>query len=216
MKKTDEKINVIIFEDNKHLRESLQLLISSSRQFNCIGAFADTRNVLAVVNNLMPDVIIMDIEMPIMNGIDATRLIKQKFPDIPIVILTIFDDSEKIFRALHAGGSGYLLKNSSPEEILNGVMEVYNGGSALSPQVAKKVIQFFQTVTPAQPNDYNLTPKEKELLQHLVDGMSYKMIADVMHVALETVKSHVKNVYRKLHVSSSNEAIAKALRQKLV
>ena len=144
------------------------------------------------------------------------KIIKQKFPDIPIVILTIFDDSEKIFRALHAGGSGYLLKNSSPEEILNGVMEVYNGGSALSPQVAKKVIQFFQTVTPAQPNDYNLTPKEKELLQHLVDGMSYKMIADVMHVALETVKSHVKNVYRKLHVSSSNEAIAKALRQKLV
>jgi DNA-binding NarL/FixJ family response regulator len=216
MKKTAEKIKVIIFEDNRHLRESLQILLSSSLQFECTGAFADTRNALAVVNNLMPDVIIMDIEMPIMNGIDTTRLIKQKFRDIPILILTIFGDSEKIFQALQAGGSGYLLKNSTPDEILNGVMEVYNGGSALSPAVAKKMVQFFQTVVPAQQNDYNLTPKEKELLQHLVDGKSYKMIADVMQVALETVKSHVKNVYRKLHVSSSNEAIAKALKQKIV
>jgi DNA-binding NarL/FixJ family response regulator len=216
MKKTDEKIKVVIFEDNKHLRESLQLLISSSQQFHCIGAFADTRNVLAVVNNLMPDVIIMDIEMPIMSGIDATRLIKQKFPDTPILILTIFGDSEKIFHALQAGGSGYLLKNSSPEEIMNAVMEVYNGGSALSPQVAKKIVQFFQAGTPTQQNNYNLTPKEKELLQHLVNGMTYKMIADVMQVSLETVKSHVKNVYRKLHVSSSNEAIVKALKHKIV
>jgi DNA-binding NarL/FixJ family response regulator len=158
----------------------------------------------------------MDIEMPIMSGIDATRLIKQKFPDTPILILTIFGDSEKIFHALQAGGSGYLLKNSSPEEIMNAVMEVYNGGSALSPQVAKKIVQFFQAGTPTQQNNYNLTPKEKELLQHLVNGMSYKMIADVMQVSLETVKSHVKNVYRKLHVSSSNEAIVKALKHKIV
>jgi DNA-binding NarL/FixJ family response regulator len=216
MKKLNEKIRVIIFEDNRHLRESLQILLSSSAQFECVGAFADTRNVISVADRLMPDVIVMDIEMPVMNGIDATRLIKQKFHDIPVLILTMFDDTERIFRALQAGGNGYLLKDSSPEEILNAMMEVYNGGSALSPAVAKKVVQFFQSGTPSPQNDYNLTPKEKELLQHLVDGMSYKMIADVMQVALETVKSHIKNVYRKLHVSSSNEAVAKAIRQKIV
>lgn len=211
-----QKIKVIIFEDNKHLRESLQLLISSSGKFECIGAFADTRNVLAVVDKLSPDIIITDIEMPIMNGIDATRMIKNKFPGIPILILTVFDDSEKIFQSLQAGGNGYLLKNSSPDEILNALMEVHNGGSALSPAVARKVIQFFQTNTHAQQNDYHLTQKEKELLQHLVEGMSYKMIADAMMISFETVKSHVKNVYRKLHVSSNSEAVAKAIKQKIV
>ncbi len=212
---TAKKIAVAIFEDNKHLRESLQLLISSSNQFECIGAFADTRNVIAVINKLMPDIIITDIEMPVMNGIDATRLIKNKFPEIPILILTVFDDSERIFQSLQAGGNGYLLKNSSPAEILNALTEVYNGGSALSPAVARKVIQYFQTA-PVQQNDYHLTTKEKELLQCLVQGMSYKMIADAMMISFETVKSHIKNVYKKLHVSSNSEAVAKAIKQKIV
>jgi DNA-binding NarL/FixJ family response regulator len=128
----------------------------------------------------------------------------------------VFDDSEKIFQSLQAGGNGYLLKNSSPDEILQALIEVYNGGSALSPAVARKVIQFFQTNTQAQQNDYHLTQKEKELLQHLVEGMSYKMIADAMMISFETVKSHIKNVYRKLHVSSNSEAVAKAIKQKIV
>jgi DNA-binding NarL/FixJ family response regulator len=216
MKNADEKIGVLIFEDNKHLRESLQLLVSSSAQFECIGAYPDTRNVIAFVSKLMPDVILMDIEMPVMNGIDATHLIKQKFPDLPILILTVFNDSERIFQSLRAGGNGYMLKNSAPDEILNAMMEVYHGGSALSPAVARKVVQFFQTGLPAEQNDYHLTPKEKELLQHLTDGKSYKMIADAMLVSLETVKSHVKNVFRKLHVSSSPEAVAKAIKQRIV
>ncbi len=216
MKQNDKKIKVIVFEDNRHLRESLQLLLSSSSEFECIGAYADTRHIIAAVDKLMPDVILMDIEMPVMNGIEATHLIKQKFPEIPVLILTVFDDSERIFQSLQAGGNGYLLKNSSPDKILDAIRQVYQGSSALSPLVAKKVIQFFQSGLPALQNDYHLTPKEKELLQHLVDGKSYKMIADVMLVTLETVKSHVKNVYRKLHVSSSCEAVVKAIKQKLV
>lgn len=211
-----KKIRVIIFEDNKHLRESLQLLISSSMQFECIGAYADCRNINAVIDRFIPDIILTDIEMPFMNGIDATRIVRQKYKDLPILILTIFNQSERIFEALCAGGNGYLLKSSTPEEILTAMMEVYNGGSALSPAVAKKVVQYFQNAAPVQQNDYHLTPKEKELLQHLVDGKSYKMIADAMFVSFETVKSHVKNVYRKLHVSSSPEAVAKAIKQKLV
>lgn len=209
------KTRVIIFEDNRHLRESLQLLINASENFICAGAFADTRNALAVVKDLFPDIIITDIEMPFMNGIDATRLIKNKFPETPILILTVFDDSEKIFQSLRAGGNGYLLKNSSPEEIIQALTEVYNGGSALSPAVARKVIQFFQNNKPVE-NDYHLTQKEKELLQCLVQGMSYKMIADAMMISFETVKSHIKNVYKKLHVSSNSEAVAKAIQQKIV
>src|SRR6185436_9719600 len=131
MKMGDKKISVIIFEDNKHVGESLHLLISSSAQFECIAAFADTRNILPNISKLMPDIVIMDIEMPGMNGIDATRLVKQKFPELPILILTVFNDSERIFQSLKAGGNGYLLKNSSPDEILNAMMEVYHGGSAL-------------------------------------------------------------------------------------
>ena len=210
-----QKNTVVIFEDNNHLRESLQLLISASGNFECIGAFADTRNAVSNINRLLPDIIVTDIEMPIMNGIDTTRLIKNKFPEIPILILTVFDDSERIFQSLQAGGNGYLLKNSSPEEILHAMAEVYNGGSALSPAVKRKVIQVFQNNEPVK-NEFHLTQKEKELLQLLVQGMSYKMIADAMLISFETVKSHIKNIYRKLHVSSNAEAVAKALKNKIV
>ncbi len=210
------KIRVIIFEDNTHLRESLQLLLSSSEKFECIGAFADARNAVAIADKLRPGIVMMDIEMPFVNGIEATRLIKIKFPEIPVLILTTFNDSEKIFQSLRAGGNGYLLKNSGPDEILNAIAEVYNGGSSLSPAVARKVVESFQKTEMVQQNEYNLTPKEKELLQHLVDGKSYKMIADAMLVSLETVKSHIKNIYRKLHVSSNAEAVSKAIKQRIV
>jgi DNA-binding NarL/FixJ family response regulator len=210
------KIRVIIFEDNIHLRESLQLLLSSSGKFECIGAFADARNVIAIVDKLRPDIVMMDIEMPFVSGIEATRLIKIRFPETPVLILTTFNDSEKIFQSLRAGGNGYLLKNSGPDEILNAIAEVYNGGSALSPAVARKVVESFQKTETVQQNEYNLTPKEKELLQHLIDGKSYKMIADAMLVSLETVKSHIKNIYRKLHVNSNAEAVSKAIKQKIV
>jgi DNA-binding NarL/FixJ family response regulator len=216
MQTSDRKIRVIVFEDNTHMRESLQLLLSSSEKFECVGAFADARNAVAITDKLIPDIVVMDIEMPFISGIEATRLIKIRFPEIPVLILTTFNDSEKIFQSLRAGGNGYLLKNSSPEEILNALIEVYNGGTALSPAVARKVINSFQQNESVQQNEYYLTPKEKELLQHLIDGKSYKMIADAMLVSLETVKSHIKNVYRKLHVSSSSEAVSKAIKQRIV
>jgi DNA-binding NarL/FixJ family response regulator len=183
-----------------------------------VAAYPDTRNALTHVKAINPDVIIMDIEMPVMNGIDTTRLLKKELPGLKILILTVFEDKERIFQALCAGGSGYLLKNSSPEQILQALCDTYKGGSPLSPNVAKLVVQFFQYSMPAETygSDYNLTPKEKELLQCLVDGKSYKMIADFMYISLETVKTHIKNIYRKLHVNSSHEAVAKVLKQKLV
>ncbi len=211
------KIKVMIFEDNKHLRDSLYFLVNSSSGFECVAAFPDTRQALQHVKHFKPDVIMTDIEMPVMNGIDTTRLIKNEYPGMKILILTVFEDKEKIFQALCAGGSGYLLKNSTPEQILQALTDTYKGGSPLSPSVAKLVVQFFQLNMPeATADDYNLTPKEKELLECLADGKSYKMIADKMSISIETVKTHIKSVYRKLHVNSSHEAVAKVIRQRIV
>ncbi|HWB24976.1 MAG TPA: response regulator transcription factor [Chitinophagaceae bacterium] len=211
------KIKVMIFEDNKHLRDSLYFLVNTSAEFECIAAFPDTRQALQHVKHFNPDVIIMDIEMPVMNGIDTTRLIKGEFPGMKIMILTVFEDKERIFQALCAGGSGYLLKNSTPQQIIQGLSDTYKGGSPLSPSVAKMVVQFFQLTMPVvNAEDYNLTPKEKELLECLADGKSYKMIADKMGISIETVKTHIKSVYRKLHVNSSHEAVAKVIRQRIV
>lgn len=207
----------MIFEDNKHLRDSLYFLVNTSAEFECVAAFPDTRQALQHVKHFKPDIIMTDIEMPVMNGIDTTRLIKSEYPGMKILILTVFDDKEKIFQALCAGGSGYLLKNSTPQQILQALYDTYKGGSPLSPSVAKLVVQFFQLNMPdASPGDYNLTPKEKELLECLADGKSYKMIADKMGISIETVKTHIKSVYRKLHVNSSHEAVAKVIRQKIV
>jgi len=215
---TNGKIRVMLFEDNKHLRDSLYFLIATSAEFECVAAFPDTRQALQHVRHFKPDVIMTDIEMPVMNGIDTTRLIKGEYPAMKILVLTVFEDKEKIFQALCAGGSGYILKNSTPEQILQALMDTYKGGSPLSPSVAKLVVQFFQLNMPvaATTEDYNLTPKEKELLECLADGKSYKMIADKMGISLETVKTHMKSVYKKLHVNSSHEAVAKVIRQRIV
>jgi DNA-binding NarL/FixJ family response regulator len=153
--------------------------------------------------------------MPGRSGIEATLLIKKTFPDIPILMLTAFDDDNRIFQSLCAGGSGYLLKNSTPDQILAALMDVYNGESVLSPSIAKRVVRFFHTykIPSAQ---YNLTAKETEILQYLANGKSYKMIADALNISLETVKSHMKNIYRKLHVNNGSEAVAKAIRHGIV
>ncbi|MEP6674719.1 MAG: response regulator transcription factor [Ferruginibacter sp.] len=209
---------VIIYEDNNHLRDSLYFLINSSTDFICTAGFPNTKQLIANITEQQPELIVMDIEMPGgMNGIEATRLAKKTFPAINIMLLTVFEDSDKIFQALCAGGSGYLLKNSSPEQILQAMSDCMIGGTPLSAQVAKIMVKFFHNnYTRKTTEEYLLTKKEKELLQHLVDGKSYKMIAEGMAISLETVKSHIKNVYRKLHVNCSHEAVVKAIRQQLL
>jgi DNA-binding NarL/FixJ family response regulator len=214
----EEKIRVVIFEDNHHLRDSLQLLINTSEEFVCINSYPDTSDILIKLKNDNPDIVIMDIEMPGLNGIDSTRILKQKFPEIAVIIFTVFEDAEKVFKALQAGGSGYLLKSTTSAQILQALMDVYKGGSVFSPLVAKKIVNFFQLKPIADDirTDFNLTAKERELLQHMANGKSYKMIAEAMMITIETVKTHVKNIYRKLHVNSSTEAIRKALQNKMV
>jgi len=210
-------IKVTIFEDNKHLRESLYYLISGTEGFSCSDAFADCNDLVFHLKKSLPDVVLMDIEMPGINGIEAVKIIKQKIPHIQILMQTIFHDDDNIFNAVCAGASGYILKTTSPEGYLEAIKDVHAGGSPMTGSVARRVLELFQhNITPKGNTDYQLTPKEKEILQQLIKGKSYKMIADTVGSSYETVRTHMKNIYAKLHVNSNTEAVLKVLQEKIV
>ena len=212
-------IRVAIFEDNKLVRDALQTILNGTPGFTCCGAFADGNRWEANINRSEPDVILMDIEMPGLNGIDITRKICEQFPHIKILMQTVFHDSEKIFLALCAGASGYILKNDPPHKFIDAINEVYNGGAPISSAVAKKVLGFFanQNVILISPGneDYRLSEREKEILRLMVEAFNYKAIAEKTFISYETVRTHVKNIYKKLHVTSRNEAVTKAIQQGL-
>jgi DNA-binding NarL/FixJ family response regulator len=210
-------IKVAVFEDNKHLRESLYYLINGTDGFSCIGAFADSNDILFQLKRTLPDVVLMDIEMPGMNGIEAVKIIKQNFPLVQVLMQTIFHDDDNIFNAICAGASGYILKTTSPAGYIEAIKDVYNGGSPMTGSIARRVLELFQkNIIPSANHDYQLTPKEKEILQQLVKGKSFKMIADIIGVSYETVRTHMKNIYTKLHVNSNTEAVSKALNEKII
>lgn len=210
-------ISVVIFEDNKHLRETIQFLLNNTAGYRCSGAYPDCNNLLDDLS-VECDVVLMDIEMPGMNGIEATKIIKENFPEIPILIQTVFYDDNHIFDAICAGASGYILKSTTPAGYIEAIADVQSGGSPITPGIAKKVLELFRTNL--QPvittNNYNLTTQEKKVLQLLVEGKSYKLIAAELFVAFDTIKTHVKNIYAKLHVHSGTEAVSKAIRDKIV
>ena len=211
------QIKVAIFEDNKHLRESLYYLINGTEGFTCTGAYPDGNDLQFQLNKNRPDVVLMDIEMPGMNGIEAVKLVRRNFPGIQVLMQTIFHDDDNIFKAVCAGASGYILKTTSPAGYIEAVRDVYNGGSPMTGSVARRVLELFQkNIIPSTGNDYQLTPKEKEVLQHLVKGKSFKMIAGDIGATYETVRTHMKNIYAKLHVNSNTEAVSKALQEKIV
>lgn len=211
------KIKVAIFEDNNLIRNALQSIINSTNTFLCTGTFANVNQIEADVEFNKPDVVLMDIEMPGRNGIEATRIITEKFPHIKVLIQTVFNDSDKIFNALCAGASGYILKSDPPDKILQSIQEVYNGGGPMSSTIAQKVLQFFvrQNVILVQPqaSDFDLSTREKDILAFMMDGHNYRDIADKAFISYETVRTHVKHIYKKLHVVSRSEAILKARQQ---
>ena len=211
-------IRVAIFEDNKHLRETFELLLATAEGFTCTGAWPDCSHLVANLEISPCDIVLMDIEMPGMNGIDATKIIKQHFPSISILIQTVFFEDEYIFKAICAGASGYILKSTTPEGYLQAIKDVHAGGSPMTPGIARKVLELFKhNLQPAAPaKDYNLTNQEKKVLQLLVAGKSYKMIAAELFVSIDTVKTHISNTYAKLHVHSGTEAVSVALRDKIV
>ena len=211
------RIKVVMFEDNKQLRESLSELINSNEEFECVGAFADANNLQHKIERTKPGVVMMDIDMPGMNGIDAVNILHEKFPAIRVLMQTVFDDNDKIFAAIRAGASGYILKKSTPAKIIEAIRETFNGGAPMTPSIAEKVLNMFRIQTQqAQAEKIDLSEREKEILSLLVKGKSYKMIAAECFISIDTVNSHIKNIYEKLHVHSKSEAVVKAINQKLI
>ena len=209
-------VNVAIFEDNRLLREMLTQLINGTQGYSCVGSFPDANNAIQKIQRAVPDVILMDIEMPGTNGIEAVRLIKEHYPAVLIIMQTVIEDNDKIFDAICAGASGYLLKNTAPARLLEAINEANAGGSPMSPSVARKVLEKFSIFrSQSQKQEFDLTEREKEILHHLVKGMSYKMIADACFLSIDTVKFHIKNIYDKLQVNSKAEAVAKAFKSGL-
>lgn len=212
-------IRVAIFEDNKLVRDALEAILNGTPGYTCCGVFADGNSWERNIRSSQPDVVLMDIEMPGLNGIEVTRHMNERFPEIKTLIQTVFNDSEKIFHALCAGASGYILKNDPPHKYLDAINEVYNGGAQISPAVAKKMFGFFsnKNVVLVSPEniDYQLSEREKEILQLMIVGNNYKTIAEKSFISYETVRTHVKHIYKKLHVASRSEAIQKAIHQGL-
>jgi len=209
-------IKVAIFDDNELLRDSIAMLLQDAAGFTLAGSYSHCLDAILVIKDTKPDVVIMDIDMPGMNGIDGVKMIRKIFSDIKILMLTVFDNDEKVFAAIKAGAGGYLLKNAEPKNLLHAIAEVYNGGAPMTPGIAKKVLHQFQTMLPDEEKDYHLSLREKEVLSHLVNGLSYKMIADKLHITYDTVRAHMKKIYEKLHVASMTEAVATAINQKLL
>ena len=209
-------IRVSVFDDNRAVRESLYLLISDAPGFAVAGVYPDCNNLMDHLRKDAADVILMDIDMPGVNGIEATAVIKSHFPDTNVLILTSYDDSAKIFDALQSGATGYLLKKTPSAKILEAITEVNQGGAPMNASVARRVLEFFSEKKNISENRYDLSPREKVVLSCLVKGDSYKMIAANCFISMGTVCTHITNIYKKIHVNSKSEAVAKAIRERLV
>lgn len=209
-------ISVVVYDDNNARRKSLEALLQLSDGVECVGSFSDCSTVQQDMESLKPSLVLMDIEMPNVNGIEGVKKIKRSFPEIKIVMQTVFEDEEKIFAALQAGAEGYILKTASAEKIIQSIVDVNNGGAFMTPSVALRVMKHFNS-SPAIDNSVTaLTAKEKEVLKNLTEGLSYKMVADKMNISYYTVNSHIKKIYEKLQVHSVGEAISYAIKNNIV
>lgn len=212
-------INVVIVEDSNTIREGLKLLIEGTSGYSCVAAFSNCEDLLDEIKNLAIDVILMDIDLPGISGIEGIKKIKEIYPEITILVLTVYDENEVIFDALCNGASGYLVKKTPPAKLLEAIKEAYDGGSPMTSNIARKVVDFFQKSKPFRKENNDeilLTKREKEVLSGLVEGNSYKAIADNLNISVDTVRFHFRNIYKKLHVHSQSEAVVKAIKEGLV
>ncbi|MBX7140568.1 MAG: response regulator transcription factor [Chitinophagales bacterium] len=215
---SQKKIRVIVFDDHPAIRDNIELLVDAEPDMICVGTFPDCRDLERKIEKSEPDVIVMDIQMPGMNGIEGVKLIRGKFPAMRILMQTVFEDEQRIFDSICAGANGYILKKSSAEEIIKAIRDVHAGGSAMTPTVAGKVLEkvkgSFGAVS--NPDDISLSEREHEILMLLSKGKSYKMIADELKISFHTVDSHLRKVYEKLHVHSMTEALDQARKRRLI
>jgi len=209
-------LKVAIVEDHPEFRAYLSALITGTAGFKCLGSFRSVEEALPKLTSQVPDVMLIDIGLPGMNGIEGIRLFKERFPELLFLTLTVHDDDERIFDALCAGASGYLLKKTPPARLVESVREAMQGGAPMSPEIARRVIKLFREIRPPERADYNLTPHETRILKLLVEGHNYKTAAATLDVAPTTINFHLQNIYQKLQVHSKSEAVAKALRNRLI
>jgi len=210
-------IRITLFDDNAIRRDGIQLLFDNAAGFESAGMFEDCSHLIEDITRTQPDLVLMDIDMPGINGIEAVKIIKINFPELPVMMQTVFDHEEKIFQSILAGASGYLLKKTPPLKLLDAIKELYEGGAPMTPEIAVKVLSFFRLQEEKKTRTNKLlSEKEVEIISGLVDGLSYKMIADKHKISYHTVNFHIRNIYKKLHVNNIGEAVAIAIREKIV
>lgn len=206
---------IIIFDDNQERLHSMAMLLNLSPDFTCTGTFINANNLVNDIANSTPDLVLMDIDMPGINGIEATKMIRNHFGAMPVLMQTNFEDDERVFESLRAGANGYLLKKTTPERFLESLREALSGGAPMTGSIATKVLRYFSTEQQAK-KDYHLTDREKQILGFLTKGYSYKLIASECNVSYNTVNNHIRNIYDKLYVNSATEAISLAIKERLV
>jgi len=209
-------IKILLYEDNPQLREGLTMLLNGTTGFNVLAGFKNCNNVADEVEAFRPDVVLMDIDMPGTNGLQGLKLIRQRNTEVKVLMLTVFDDNKNVFEALKSGANGYILKKTQPAKLLEYIQDVESGGAPMTSSIAAKVLKMFSEIQVPASQDYNLSEREKTVLQFLVNGYSYKMIAAEMFIAIDTVRSHIKKIYEKLQVNSKSEAVAKAFKNRIV
>jgi DNA-binding NarL/FixJ family response regulator len=210
------QITVAVVEDNTDLREGLTQLIQGTPGYSCVGSFSSCDQLLSDLGSLKPNVVLMDIGLPGMSGIEGVQRVKASQPGTEVLMLTVFEDEKKIFDSICAGASGYLLKKTQPARILEAIQEIHEGGAPMTAKIARKVLAAFQSAAPSIPPDVQLSERERDVLSGLVKGLSYKMIADDCSISLDTVRAHIRHIYEKLHVNSKVQAVTLAMKHKLV
>lgn len=209
-------IRVAIIEDQRNIRECLSFLINGTEGFLCTGSYRSVEEAVEKIGVAVPDVVLSDIGLPGMDGIKGVRLLKERYPDLVLLMITVYNDDDRIFDAICAGATGYLLKKTPPAKLLESIREAVTGGAPMTPEIARRVIELFREHRPAERADFNLTPHETRLLKLFVQGHNYKTAASELGVSVNTINFHVRNIYDKLQVHSRAEAVALALKNRLV
>jgi DNA-binding NarL/FixJ family response regulator len=209
-------IAVAIVEDNEDTRLGISYILKSSNAFEIVGAFSSAEDLINIYTKIRPDVILMDIDLPGISGIEATAILKKEHPNVQIAMLSVFKDDENVFNAICAGACGYISKPIAPSQIIDIVEQAFAGASPMSPNIARRVLEMFKRYVPPKKEDYNLTPREMEVLDLLIQGLDNKMIAEKLFLSTFTIRAHIRNIYDKLHVHSKSQAISKALRERVL